>query len=268
VIVSLPPSNFDDSGYYVRGSKVYYHRGFPGEPFVVPNVDIDSFIIIDSEYAQDKTYVYLHGAILPGADPDSFEIFDNTFTRDANRVYLQDQVFSEDAAHFEYVTRIIYRDSHHIYWSTSTISDDPENLIILGDEGFYTFFKDSTTVFINGGPIEGADPATFTLLREAYSRDASNIFYFTSIIFGADMSTFEIIETPYARDASHVYFMENVLPDADPATFIVLNIDFQCSADATHAYYQGDLILGFDPTIIPAGATVGSCDGTQIYFYP
>lgn len=267
LIVSLAPSNFDDSGYYVRGSKVFYHRGFPGEPFVIPNVDTHSFVIIDSEYAHDKTYVYLLGAILPGADPASFEIFDDTFTRDANHVYLQDQIFSDDPAHFEHVDGNIYRDSQHIYWSTSVISDDPSHLTVLGNSGFYTFLRDSTSVYIQGNPIQGVDPATFKLISDAYSRDASHIFYFDQAISGVDLSTFEVIASPYSRDAAHVYFMENILPDADPAAFVVLNVDFQCSADATHAYYQGDLIPNFDPASIPDGAIVTNCDESGIYFY-
>lgn len=267
VLESRPPSRLSDSGYYVRGSKVFYHPGFGlAEPFEIPGVDAKSFVAIDSSYGRDKTHVYLDGVAIPGADPDSFEIFDNTFTRDANHVYLQGQVFSDDAVHFEHVEGNIYRDSQHIYWSTSIISDDPSHLVVLGNSGFYTFLKDSKTVYIQGSPIQDADPATFEPIADAYSRDASHIFYFDQAIADVDSSTFEVIASPYSRDAAHVYFMESILPEADPATFVVLNVDFQCSADATHAYYQGESISNFDPASIPPGAVVTNCDASGIYF--
>ena len=34
---------------------------------------------------------------------------------------------------------------------------------------------------------------------------------------------------------------------ADGATFHVLNADFECAADATHAFYRDDVIVDADP---------------------
>lgn len=264
-----PPSRLEDSGYYIRRTKVYYYPGFGlSEPFEIEDADVDSFEVIDENYARDVSRVYHDGIPVSDSDPATFEIVDHYFARDSRHVYLYGNIFSDDPVNFENVDGNIYRDSQHIYWSTVPISDDPSNLVILDGSDSYTYFKDSTTIFIQGNPIQDADPATFSIIEDAYSRDASHIFYFDQTISEADSESFEIIASPYARDAEHVYFMESRIPDADPDTFQILNLDFQCSADATHAYYQGVLIPGFDPASIPSDNTVTNCDQNGIYFSP
>lgn len=269
-IENTPPNPWTaESGYHVRGSKVYYYPGFGiSDPFEIRDAHAGSFVVIDSSYALDRSHVYVDGMIIPEADPATFEVFDFTFTRDADHVFLRERVFSDDPAHFENVAPNIYRDTRHVYWSADIVSDDPSNLVVVGAADFYTYFKDSTTVFVNGNPIEGADPATFSVVRDGFSRDATHIFYFASMIPEADVSTFEVLDSPFARDAAHAYWMQNVIPEADPDTFVVLNANFECSADAVHAYYQATLIPGFDPASIPVSATVNSCDETRIYFTP
>jgi hypothetical protein len=263
-----PPNNFSDGGYYVRGNTVYYHSGFPDEPYELPDADADSFFIIDATYARDNTTVYFDGRPIPGADPSSFETLESTFSRDDQHVYAGGELFSDDPAGFEHIEGYIYRDSHHIYWSTSTVSDDPGGLRIIGEDGYYTYFADSTTVFLNGGQILDADPETFAILQEVYSQDASHIFYFDGPIEGADMTTFEVIVIPYSRDSTHVYWKAKPIPEADPATFQVLNENFECSADLETDYYQDHIIPNFDASVIPAGSIVTNCDEAGLYYSP
>lgn len=262
-----PPSDLANSGYYIHPNKVYFHPGFGlASPFEIIGADPATFTDLDGSYALDANHVYLDGVRMDEADPATFELVTGSFTRDAYHVFLGLDVFSDDPAHFENVEGNIFRDSEHIYWSATIISDDPAHLIILGSSGFYTYLRDSTTVFIQGNLLQDADPVTFAIIEDAYSRDAAHIFYFDQSLPEADSATFEIIASPYARDATHVYFMERILADADPSTFVVLNVKFQCSADATHAYYMGDLIPGFDPASIPPGVNVTNCDANGIYF--
>lgn len=264
-----PPNSLEDSGYYIRRTKVFYYPGFGlSEPFEIEGADVDSFEVIDENYARDVRRVYHDGVPVSDSDPATFEIVDHYFARDSRHVYLNGVIHSNDPTNFENVAGNIYRDSQHIYWSTEPISDDPSNLVILDGSDSYTYFKDSTTIFIQGNPLQGADLATFSILKDAYSRDALHIFYFDQTISNADLTSFEIIDSPYARDAVHVYFMESNILDADPDTFQILNLNFQCAADATYAYYQGALIPGFDPASIPSDNKVTNCDANGIYFSP
>lgn len=264
-----PPSTVtSNGGYYIRRTKVFYLGGFPSTAFEIEGADVGSFQVIDSEYAKDKSHVYFNGVVIPDSDPATFEILETWFSRDKNHVYVSGQIFTNDPANFEHVDGNVYIDSQHIYWDTEPISDDPQNLVVIGSFNFFTYLKDSRTVFVNGNPIDGAAPTTFEVVNEGYSRDAKNAFYFDELIPGADLDTFEALEQQYAKDATVAYWMGKPISDSDPATFVVLNSDFECTADATHAYYQDQRIQGFDPSSIPAGAHVNSCDLTTVYFTP
>jgi hypothetical protein len=264
-----PPSSLThDSGYYIRGRIVYYLEGFPGTAFAIEDANVKTFNIIDTQYALDDVFVYFRGSPIPEADPATFELLNSPFSRDLNHVYISGTIFTDDPGNFEILGENVYRDSQHIYWNTEIISDDPSNLVILYSENYYTYFKDSTTVFVNGNPIPGADLPTFEVIQDGYARDAAQIFYFGEIILEADPATFEILESPYARDLNSVFWMEKLIADADVSTFRVLNANFECSADANVAYYQDQPVPNIDPASIPSTSHVTNCDSAGMYFSP
>lgn len=264
-----PPSSLSERGYYVRGSTLYFHSGFGfAEPFEINGADFDSFKILDEAYALDTFRVYYNGGPISDADPSTFEILESNFSRDARHVYRSGDVFSDDPLNFEILGENIYRDSRHIYWSAEIISDDPSQLVVIGSSSQYTYLKDSRTVFVYGNPIQGADPATFEIITDSFSRDATHIFYFDEIIPEADSATFVVIESPYARDSNAVFWMKNIITGADPATFQVLNANFECSADSEHAYYQNSIIQNADPSTFPPDSIVTNCTEADIFFSP
>lgn len=266
---SRPPSSaINDSGYYIRGSKVYYLGGFPSTAFEIGGANASTFKVIDSTYGLDDVHVYFNGSVVPDSDSSTFEVLAGYFSRDARHVYISGEIFTDDPANFEILGGNISRDSQHIYWSDKVISDDPSSLEVVGRWDFYTYLKDSTTVFVNGEVIQDADPMTFEVFSGAYSRDDADVFYFSEPIPDADSSTFEIIESPYARDADSVFWMENVIHDADPQTFRVLNADFECSMDVDHVYYQDQVIEGFDPSTLSSNVQVTNCSATELYTNP
>jgi len=77
---------------------------------------------------------------------------------------------------------------------------------------------------------------------------------------------FRPLEGPYASDGQRVYWMGKPIDGADPATFVVLNSDFECSADQQHAYYRQTVIANADPRSFPPGRAVTRCDETSISF--
>ena len=224
--------------------------------------------MLDNGYALDENRVYHVGLPIVDADPTSFEVFDSLFARDAGHVYIGDRLFSNDPNNFEHVQGNIYRDGQHIYWSTSIISDDPANLVVLESLDGYTYLKDSTTVFVNGGAINGADPVTFEVIAFAYSQDATHVFYFRDEIPNADSTSFEALEAPYARDAFSAYWMGQAIFGANPLTFRVLNANFECSTDDIHAYYQDQTIPNFDPAALPSDANVIGCSASGLNVTP
>jgi hypothetical protein len=264
-----PPSRLSDSGYHLRRSKVFFYPGFGlSSPFEIIGADRASFEVLDHSYARDDSRVYLDGVAIPAADPSTFKLLSPPFALDARHVYVNHNIFSDDPLHFEQVQGNISRDSQYIYWSTSVVSDDPTHLSVFQSSGYYTFFKDSRVVFVNGNPIARADPTSFAVLADAYSRDAAHVYYFDEMILDADASTFQILESPYARDADSVFWMAHLIADASVGTFEVLNADFECSADAHYAFYQDQIIKDFDPATIPVAAQVTGCSSTDVHFTP
>jgi hypothetical protein len=67
------------------------------------------------------------------------------------------------------------------------------------------------------------------------------------------LQSFEVLDGSFARDARHAYWMGKPIPDADGSTFRVLNANFECTADRTHAYYRDTVIVGARPALVPGG---------------
>ena len=236
-----PNSLFDAAGYHVRGDTVFYLRAFPGDAFEIA-----------------------------GADAATFELLDRpNFAKDARHVFRHDDVASDDPAHFELLEAELSKDSQYVYWSDgSVLSDDPQHFEIVSTVDYYPFTKDRSAVHVNGTEIAGADPATFRVLRGAYARDDAGAFYFTDAMPLADADALEVLEGSYARDTAHAYWMGKVIDGADPMSFVVLNGNFECTADATRAYYRDVVIAGAVPSEFPPGKAVTNCSETSISFAP
>jgi hypothetical protein len=267
-----PDSMFDDAGYHVRGSSVYFLNPFPGNAFSIDGADPGSFEALDRMYARDSRRVYLDGRPLPDADPGTFEVLGRPgLARDGQRVYQRDQVISADPGGFELLPGGLSRDGGHVYWSDGTVlSDDPKHFAILSDGKDYLYATDSRAVYVNGNVVTGAAPRGFRVLDGAYAVDGDGAgdgaFYFDAPILGADASTLRTLGGPYAVDAQRVYWMGQVIDGADPASFTVLNANFECSADRGHAYHRQSVIADADPSSFPAGRPVTGCSGTSLSF--
>lgn len=263
-----PNSLFDAAGYHVRGDTVYYLRAFPGSASVIDGADATSFEVLDRTYAKDASRVYVDGAPLPDADPAIFALLERQgFAADGRHVWAHATVRSDDPEHFEFLAADLTKDRSHVYWADgSVLSDDPGGFEVVSDVDHYVFTKDAEAVHVNGAAIVGAEPATFRVLDGAYSRDARGAFYFTDPMPDADLESLEVLEGPYARDARHAYWMGKTIPGADPASFTVLNGDFECTADATRAFYRDTVIDGAVPAAFPSGKAVTNCSESFISF--
>ena len=266
--VDEPDSLVDEAGYHVRDNAVYYLNPFPGKAFEIDDADAATFDIIDRTYARDSGQVYINGYPLPGAQPGSFELLERPgFARDSRRVYQHDQPISTDPGHFELLPGGLSKDSSRVYASDGAVlSHDPAEFEIVSDEDDYLFARDGGSVYVNNRPIRGASPSTFEVLSGGYSRDAEHAFYFDRQIADADVASFRVIEGPYAVDSQRVYWMGEVIAGADPASFEVLNANFECSADATHAFYRQTTIPGARPATFPPDSEVVGCSPASISF--
>lgn len=263
-----PNPLFDAAGYHVRGDRVYYLQAFPGTASELAGADAETFEILDRTYAKDGRRVYVDGTPLADADAASFVLLDRSnYAKDIRHVYAYDRVVSDDPEHYELLDANLAKDSDHVYWSDgSVLSDDPAHFAIVSNADYYTYTSDATTVHVNGAAIDGADPATFRVLKNAYSRDDGGAFYFTDAMPGADAEALEVLAGSYARDPRNAYWMGTVIPEAAAASFTVLNANFECTADGTRAYYRDTVIADADPATFPRGKAVTGCSETVITF--
>jgi hypothetical protein len=161
--------------------------------------------------------VYFHdpqdtvGKKIEGADPATFQVI----------------VYDEKSA-----PNIIYaKDKNSVYVFNKRIQGaDPATFRILSPGKQYS--GDSTSVFVYDfesiQKIVGADPNTFTALKEAgynpcttglYSKDTKNIYFVAEAIPGADPSTFEALGFNYGKDSKRVYKGIRVENGVEPLTF-------------------------------------------------
>ena len=121
-----------------------------------------------------------------------------------------------------------------------------------------------------GTLIPLADAKTFNALSTLYGVDCNNVFYRCDIIEGADPATFTVVEFPidfwssgymqsfYYKDKTHVYHLGKVLKGADVATFRYATNQY--ALDKNRVYSYGDTLgIALDEyTIIGGHYIVGS----------
>lgn len=180
--------------YYSHDGQRVYFLGKPlaerdGTPL---NVDPASFRSLGGRWVADASHVYGQGQLgaarpryywyaVTDADLASFESLNLRYARDARHGYYitGKTIRSKQPRSFEVVQelRLNYRD----------ISQDP--LIEVS-----VFARDLDHVYFYGARLRGADPATFRVLGDGYSRDATQAWYHDAkrLIESADMATFRI----------------------------------------------------------------------------
>lgn len=83
--------------------------------------------------------------------------------------------------------------------------------------------------------VDGADPATFRVLRSGYAKDASNVF-FEGVRFAVrDAATFELLDYGFARDRIAGYYHQAELAGSHGPSLVPL--DTHHGRDRSHAWY-------------------------------
>lgn len=97
-------------------------------------------------------------------------------------------------------------------------------------------------------PQEIIDRLSATL-TDPYSIKDGKIYYQDALVEGADIATFELLRSGYARDARTAYYASKSIPSADLATFSVLGDGY--AEDKNQLYQSGvaifDLNKGENP---------------------
>jgi len=141
---------------------------------------------------------------------------------------------------------------------------------ILDEYGYRTgYYKDSNYVYVSNVIIEDADPVTFIAFYcnygKCYAKDKNVVYFGTSTIEYADAKTFTGREA-HGWDTNYVYYEGNIILGADPSTFTQVTIYY--SMDAQHVYYKSRVIPEADPKTFEAiGDYQYAKDANYVYSY-
>lgn len=79
-------------------------------------------------------------------------------------------------------------------------------LELIGSENENLYAIDKNSVYYRGRIIQGADPESFSPLKQlGYSKDKSFVFLDSNKIILADPSSFHVLGNPYSKDSKRIF---------------------------------------------------------------
>lgn len=177
------------------------------------SADIHSFWIPDGaihgKYLCDKNHVYCDGLKLKNVSPEHFVVFNRCFAGDKLSIFtvygnakvkhpwcfeaLDDGNVNNDDV---YVSGY-GRDDVYVYWFNGSTSTGHAT-VVRSCKKPHTFRSiksgygiDDDYVYFEAVKIPKANPKTWTMINNNYSKDDKNIFYFRKVVVGADLESFE-----------------------------------------------------------------------------
>jgi hypothetical protein len=132
-----------------------------------------------------------------------------------------------------------------------------------------TYAKDASTVYLDGAPLVGADPATFELLdRPDFTRDKYRV-YQRDRVLSDDPANFELLDGELSKDSHAVYWSDGRVLSEDPEHFaIISNVDYYLfTQDSNTVHVNGNPIAGADPATFRVIHGAYAQDGARVYYF-
>ena len=143
------------------------------------------------------------------------------FARVGDRIfYREDGVEGADSVTFVALDDRYGKDKQAVYFG-DTYRDGKEYFLVKR---------------VRVGPIVGADPASFRLLKDGYAADTLHAYYLGAPFAVRDVASFEVLEYGFTRDRMRGYNRLTEIAGSDGASFVALDLDY--AKDATHAWYS------------------------------
>lgn len=132
-----------------------------------------------------------------------------------------------------------------------------------------TYARDTSTVYVDGRPLPGADAGSFELLnRPGFAKDAHHV-YQRDRRLSDDPAHFELLDGELSKDSAAVYWSDGAVLSDDPAHFaIVSNADhYLFTKDATTVHVNGNPIDGADPSTFEVLQGAYARDNDRVYYF-
>lgn len=218
-VISNDAGNFDviDDKYAKDTLHVYYDGD------LVEGMVPEGFMVISPYYRKDKNQAYYFNTPIPGSDPVSFKVLNDAVSKDRNNVYYNGyivenrkplEVSGSDASELQKLWK--WRALH---LNGTTVILVPSDDVVDITNGYYVY---NNEVYSRSERLEGVNPEDVTVLdkeEKAFVRLDNQVFYYGTAISGADPETFTVISNRFSKDANHVYWSEHRVTGVKPSTF-------------------------------------------------
>lgn len=177
--------------------------------------DINYFRIPDGaihgKYLCDSDHVYCDGFKLKNVSSEHFVVFNRCFAGDKFSIFtVYGNAKVKHPWHFKVLddgnvnNDDVYvsgygRDDIHVYWFNGSTGTGHAT-VVRSCKKPHTFRSiksgygiDDDFVYYEAVKIPKANPKTWTMINNNYSKDDKNVFYFRKLVVGADLESFEII---------------------------------------------------------------------------
>lgn len=197
------PEGYDPSTYKrlnemfaLDVNHVYYVNHVYHRYDILEGADPSTFKVLSDDYATDMHHVWFNGHIIEGAEPATFVVPDgdisslaDALAHDAHDYYMGDlPLHVANMGSFRRIDSNWALDSLQVYY-----------IGIFGDDAF-------------NKAVPVGDYRTFKVLNEFYAVDSKCVYYMNNIVEGADPASFAVLkgEYHYGQDKHRVYYKDSV----------------------------------------------------------
>lgn len=186
----------------------------------VAGADPTSFAALDGGYAHDRTRAYYEGVAFRVRDATSLTPLDNGFASDNERgYYMRSEIAESDGSSFAVIDSHYSRDKSRVFYSfmspgLANSQPTPTTTRVVGAQAVsfsalgYDYAKDTVQAYYQDQPLSRA-VGTFEVLDFGYAKNREAVFYYGKPIEGADPASFTILdkvtETATAHDKTGLY---------------------------------------------------------------
>ncbi|MFP3976838.1 DKNYY domain-containing protein [Marinobacter sp. KMM 10035] len=190
---------------------------------VVDGMVPEGFTVISPYYRKDKHQAYYFNLPIPGSDPKTFKVLNDAVSKDRKHIYYNGSIVENKKP-----SEISRSDADELQklWMWRSLHLDEKLVILVPSDDveditndYYTYNND---VYSRTEKLAGVKPEDVVVLdqsEKAFTRIGKQVFYYGTAIPGADPETFTVVADRFSKDANHVFWAEHRVLDAHPSTF-------------------------------------------------
>ena len=202
-------------------AKDAFHVYSHGE--IVEGMVPDGFTVISPYYRKDKNQAYYFNTPIPESDPDTFKVLNDAISKDKRNLYYNGNIIENKK-----LSEVSRSDADELQkmWKWKSLHLDATTVILVPSDDIEDitndFYAYNNEVYARNKKLTDVKPADVIVLdqdEKTFVRIGNQVFYYGIAILGADPETFTVISDRFSKDANHVYWSEHRVTDADPSNF-------------------------------------------------